>query len=163
MSSVCISLLDRLKRSIVDENILDIEQVLTELFERIEESEYVPKLLGDNGIYYLLKELLDNDLIISDELCVAFLSFLSRICRRTMEKSSSCLTNIAAISNSSFLTKLVEVIAKNLHDDSVLRWGNWLIAIIASDSSERQCLLDECGATIGNITRIILSTFIILV
>lgn len=135
--------------------ILSILEKLTALAESFDEAN---DQLGDaQGLCRILKRFLDAGVIAPrplytvyyDRVCGAFLRFVVRLARRTLAKSTANMDFIGALCDHDLgiLLPIVKVMAEHMTSD-VCHWGCWLFAVLASDSTDRQLLLDSVGAPI---------------
>ena len=141
------------------------------------ESEENQNNLRELGVFEILKEFLVADVIARrpvhhptyDHLCEAFLLLIARLGRRTMDKTTTNLSNIEKVfvadslqqqttmsdegdndtrrTEHILLLHLVQLMAEHMNSANVAANGCWMFAVLSSDSTERQTLLDAYGAT----------------
>ena len=123
----------------------------------MESDEQTQTDVGNTDIYQILQEFLEANVIARrpahsphyDDLTEAILYFIVRLCRRGLLKNTSNIDNIERICDKELglVMPLVQLMAEHMNHYGVSQWGCWLFAVLSSDSTDRQKLLDSCGAT----------------
>ena len=130
---------------------------LRALTAAVEADQQVQADVGNTDIYEVLQEFLNANVIARrpahsphyDDLTEALLYFIVRLCRRGIPKNTSNVDNIERLCDKELglVMPLVQLMAEHMNHHGVSQWGCWLFAVLSSDSTDRQKLLDSCGAT----------------
>jgi hypothetical protein len=132
------------------------EDVIDKIVRQCEKSPSAQLELGTTGAVREIFELLtiiskdvseatsgfgDNHSIVA-----ASLHALTRLCRRTMDKTTSNASNIAEVESTDLAFEILAELTKaSLTNEEVALYTCWLVMILASDSAERQFKLVSHG------------------
>ena len=130
----------------VDVGMIVVVESLVELSERAKISRKSQEDVGLEGCQ-LVVDSINLPPMSKNEFCSRMaIEAIIYLCRRNMDKSTSNPTNCFLFYNAKIFPRIVELMTLHLSDEEHCEKVCWAIAVLASDSEERQKAFGEAGA-----------------